>query len=180
VIRDEDGDPSNDIHQVIVGTASSLHRNGTFDGDNGSWTPDSIFHAKENGYILVEIKDDDVQLTWKHRIGTHVFKNGGDYFQFLTNISGDPQITTSFQLAQNYPNPFNPTTIINYELPITNYVDLSIYNTLGQKVATLVNEKRKAGIHQVTWDASGYASGIYYYKIETGEFQDVKKMILLK
>jgi photosystem II stability/assembly factor-like uncharacterized protein len=85
-----------------------------------------------------------------------------------------------FNLAQNYPNPFNPTTIINYELPITNYVELSIYNTLGQKVAILVSQRQDAGYYKVQWDARGLASGVYYYKIKAGEFRDVKKMILLR
>ena len=85
-----------------------------------------------------------------------------------------------FALNQNYPNPFNPVTMINYQIPMINDVELSIYNILGQKVATLVNERKQAGYHQVEWDASGLASGIYYYRIEAGEFQDVKKMILIK
>jgi hypothetical protein len=89
-------------------------------------------------------------------------------------------VPIQFSLSQNYPNPFNPSTKINYELPITNDVNLSIYNLLGQKVATLVNEQKQAGSHQVAWDASGFPSGVYYYRIEAGEFQDVKKMILLK
>jgi hypothetical protein len=86
----------------------------------------------------------------------------------------------TFKLYKNFPNPFNPTTKINYELPIANYVDLSIYNLLGQKVVTLVNERQQPGHHQVLWDASEFASGVYYYRIEAGEFQDVKKMILIK
>ena len=61
-----------------------------------------------------------------------------------------------------------------------NDVDLSIYNILGQKVATLVNEKQKAGSYQVEWDASGFASGVYYYRLEAGDFVDIKKMILLQ
>jgi CubicO group peptidase (beta-lactamase class C family) len=85
-----------------------------------------------------------------------------------------------YTLRQNYPNPFNPVTMINYQLPMINDVDLSIYNILGQRVATLVNEKQKAGSYQVEWDASGYASGVFYYRIEAGEFQDVKKMVLLR
>jgi hypothetical protein len=85
-----------------------------------------------------------------------------------------------FNLNQNYPNPFNPMTTIKYQLPINSDVELSIYNLLGQKIATLVSEKQKAGYHQVEWDASGFASGIYYYRIEAGEFQDVKKMILIR
>jgi predicted GH43/DUF377 family glycosyl hydrolase/predicted esterase len=90
------------------------------------------------------------------------------------------KIPLIFELEQNYPNPFNPKTMINYQLPMTNNVELSVYNLLGQRVAILVNKRQKAGYHQIEWDASGFASGIYYYSIEAGEFQDVKKMILLK
>jgi hypothetical protein len=85
-----------------------------------------------------------------------------------------------FYLAKNYPNPFNPSTIINYELRITSVVDLSIYNILGQKVASLVSQKQSAGKYQVQWDGSSYSSGVYYYVLKTGEFLDVKKMILLR
>jgi len=99
----------------------------------------------------------------------------------LTGI-GNPASSSlvSFRLRQNYPNPFNPTTIINYELPITNNVDLSIYNLLGQKVVTLVSEKQKAGHHQVEWDASRFATGIYFYILRAGDYRDVKKMVLLR
>jgi hypothetical protein len=89
-------------------------------------------------------------------------------------------LLSSFNLYQNYPNPFNPSTMISYQLPMTSEVELSIYNILGQKVQTLVLEKQNAGNLQVEWDASGFSSGIYYYKIEAGEFQDVKKMVLLR
>ena len=85
-----------------------------------------------------------------------------------------------FVLEQNYPNPFNPKTIINYELRITNEVDLSIFNVLGQKVATLVSGKQTAGAYQAEWDASQFASGVYYYVLKTGEFRDVRKMVLIK
>jgi hypothetical protein len=90
------------------------------------------------------------------------------------------QLPISYSLKQNYPNPFNPVTMINYQLPMINDVELSIYNLLGQKVATLVDERQQAGYHQVEWDASNFSSGIYYYRIEAGEFQDVKKMILIR
>jgi hypothetical protein len=104
----------------------------------------------------------------------------GDSNSITTDISRQPDLPKAFFLSQNYPNPFNPTTKINYELPITNYVNLSVYNLLGQKVVILVDEKQNAGSYQVEWDGSGYASGIYYYKIKAGDFQDVKKMILLR
>lgn len=87
---------------------------------------------------------------------------------------------SDFSLSQNYPNPFNPNTMINYQLPMTSAVELSIYNLLGQRVATLVNDRKIAGHHRVEWDASGYSSGIYYYQLKAGEYQYLKKMILIK
>jgi hypothetical protein len=105
----------------------------------------------------------------------------------ISDIGENRTTPLGFYLSQNYPNPFNPKTIIKYELParsegglITNYVNLSIYNTLGEKVAKLVSERQQAGSHQAIWDASGFASGVYYYRLEVGEFRDVKKMVLLK
>jgi aminopeptidase N len=86
----------------------------------------------------------------------------------------------SYKLEQNYPNPFNPKTRINYELQMTNEVDLSIYNVSGQKVTTLVSEKQLAGNHQVVWQAASFASGVYYYVLKAGEYRNVKKMVLIK
>jgi beta-glucosidase len=85
-----------------------------------------------------------------------------------------------YQLQQNYPNPFNGKTIITYHIPITDNVDMSIYNLLGQKIASLVSEKQQAGYHRVEWDAGKLASGIYCYCIKSGEFEQVKKMLLIK
>jgi hypothetical protein len=95
-------------------------------------------------------------------------------------INFQMNLPEQFKLWQNYPNPFNPKTIINYEFPITNSVDLTIYDMLGQKVETLVSEKQAAGHHQVEWNAENLPSGVYYYMIKSGDFRDVKKMILLK
>ena len=92
----------------------------------------------------------------------------------------DQLIPKTFSLSQNYPNPFNPHTVISYQLPVISEVNLSIYNLLGQKVTTLVNETQQVGSYQVEWDANEMASGIYYYRIEAGKFQDVKKMVLIR
>jgi hypothetical protein len=99
-----------------------------------------------------------------------------------TTISDqDDKSPVQFVLEQNYPNPFNPKTIINYKLPITNYVELNIYNLLGEKVAILVSGRKEAGHHQVEWDASGQASGVYLYRLRTGiGFVETKRMVLLK
>ncbi len=86
----------------------------------------------------------------------------------------------SFELSQNYPNPFNPVTQIRYSLPVDCKVKLEIYNILGQKVETLVNRRQKVGYKAVKWDADSFSSGIYFYRIEAGNFTKARKMILLK
>ena len=97
-----------------------------------------------------------------------------------TAIKYNIMIASDYKLYQNYPNPFNPVTIIKYELPITDYVELNIYNLLGQKIATLVNKKQTAGTHQVEWNAERFASGVYYYIMRTGDFNLTRKMVLIK
>jgi len=89
-------------------------------------------------------------------------------------------IPSNFELSQNYPNPFNPSTVIKFALPENSKVLLEVYNILGEKVATLINTEMKAGYHSFTFDARNLTSGVYFYRIETSKFKDVKKMILVK
>ncbi|MDF1611783.1 putative Ig domain-containing protein [Stygiobacter electus] len=90
------------------------------------------------------------------------------------------EIPASFELYQNYPNPFNPTTSIKFGLPKESHVRLSVYTILGQEVATLVNNVMSAGYHTVNFDASNLPSGMYIYKIDAGDFSQIKKMLLMK
>jgi hypothetical protein len=85
-----------------------------------------------------------------------------------------------FALQQNYPNPFNPSTVIRYQLPVNSKVSLKIYDLLGREIATLVNEEQSAGWKEVDWNATTVASGIYFYKIQSGSFIETKKMLLVK
>lgn len=85
-----------------------------------------------------------------------------------------------YNLAQNYPNPFNPSTSIKYSIPKSGIVKLVIYDLLGREIQTLVNENKEVGTHEVQFDASNLASGAYFYRIESGDFTDVKKMVLIK
>ncbi len=87
---------------------------------------------------------------------------------------------TTFALDQNYPNPFNPTTMIRFSLPTASVVTLNVYNTLGEKVVTLLNGQMESGYHQVSFDAANLPSGLYLYEIKAGEFSSIKKMILMK
>ena len=92
---------------------------------------------------------------------------------------------TEFALHQNYPNPFNPITTLRYELPENGLVNITIYDMLGRKVKTLVNQTQDAGYRSVVWDATNdygklVSAGIYLYQIQAGEYMQTKKMVLLK
>jgi len=85
-----------------------------------------------------------------------------------------------FALGQNYPNPFNPSTTFKYEIPKESYITLKVYDILGREVTTLVNEQQRAGYYEIDWNAVNNSSGVYFYKIQAGDYVDTKKMILLR
>ena len=98
------------------------------------------------------------------------------------NLTGLP---TNYQLSQNYPNPFNPSTTIEFDVPRSSFVSIDIYNQLGQKVNNLVHQKVVAGSYRVDWDGrdnmgNQVATGIYFYRMQAGDYIENKKMILLK
>ncbi|MDI6802647.1 MAG: T9SS type A sorting domain-containing protein [Bacteroidota bacterium] len=96
------------------------------------------------------------------------------------NSVGGEAIPAVFSLNQNYPNPFNPSTVIKYQLAADNYTTLKVYNIIGKEVATLVNGNQTAGYHQVTFDAAQLSNGIYFYKLQSGNNVEVKKLTLVK
>lgn len=101
--------------------------------------------------------------------------------RLITGITNNHnEIPNSYALRQNYPNPFNPTTIISYQIPKAGNVKLIVFDILGREVKTLVNEVKKAGNYSIEFNASSYASGVYFYKIESGSFTNSKKMLLVK
>ncbi|MBE2217640.1 MAG: T9SS type A sorting domain-containing protein [Ignavibacteria bacterium] len=89
-------------------------------------------------------------------------------------------IVKEFKLSQNYPNPFNPTTKINFSIPKSDYVSLRVYDMLGREVKVLVNGPLTAGEYETDFDAKGLSSGMYYYSLRSGDYVDVKKMVLVK
>ncbi|MBN8571781.1 MAG: T9SS type A sorting domain-containing protein [Ignavibacteria bacterium] len=105
--------------------------------------------------------------------------NGNYKYYDLQNevVIGVPD---KFALMQNYPNPFNPSTKINYELPITNFVNLKIFDIAGKEVAQLINGVQQAGYYAVDFNAAGLSSGTYFYKLTSDKFSDVKKMVVVK
>ncbi|MCX7878671.1 MAG: T9SS type A sorting domain-containing protein, partial [Ignavibacteria bacterium] len=122
---------------------------------------------------------------------------GGVYFQgtlsggedafiskFERSITGikpiGRNIPDKFALYQNYPNPFNPVTSIRFDIPKESDVKITVYDTRGTEVSELVNQSLKAGTYEITFNASSLSSGIYFYTIETVEFKDTKKMMIVK
>ena len=112
----------------------------------------------------------------------------------VTSIEEEENIIDDFRLEQNYPNPFNPSTKIRYAIPLLSdrtpleggarggsiNVQLKVYDVLGNEIATLVNEEKPAGIYEVEFDASKLPSGIYFYRLQAGNFTDARKMMLLR
>jgi hypothetical protein len=86
----------------------------------------------------------------------------------------------TYSISQNFPNPFNPSTVITYSIPVSSNVIINVYNVLGELIRTLVNENQEAGIYKVNFDAQGLSNGVYFYKIQAGNYTETKKMLLLK
>jgi photosystem II stability/assembly factor-like uncharacterized protein len=113
-------------------------------------------------------------------IGTH---GGGVFRSKESTVTVEDftlEMPNSFSLAQNYPNPFNSSTTIQFSLPKTSFVTLKVYNMLGEEVSTLVAENLTGGNYHIEWDATGFVSGVYYYRLEVGGFVETRKLILLK
>ena len=104
----------------------------------------------------------------------------GTYFVEEENEPKNTQSPYKFSLNQNFPNPFNPSTMIEYTIANAGFVKMKVYDVLGKEVATLVNQKQNPGSYNVLFDASKLSSGVYFYKIESGNFTQVRKMILVK
>jgi hypothetical protein len=139
--------------------------------------PADIFEVAsyKTGYSATDIflKNDLVYLS--------DLSDGLYIFQYVpTSIIDESADQYRCGLKQNYPNPFNPLTNIEFTIPRADFVSLKIYNLLGQLIATVVNEKFKAGSHVLSWHANGFASGVYLYRLQAGQYSETKKLILLK
>jgi hypothetical protein len=178
VFRDIDGDGLADL---IVGNADGkivLYHNNM----NISWVADNSYFAfveplREAAPAFADIDaDGDADLfVGASKGGVHFYRN-----DLVTAVGERQSLPSSISLHQNFPNPFNPGTNIQYSLPARQHVVLKIYNLLGKEIATLVNGVQEAGLKTVAWDASGSASGIYFYQLRTDRITETKKMILLQ
>jgi hypothetical protein len=155
---------------------------GTRRGGNYRIVADGPFKVEQ--WPVVALNSQQIVFSWmdnRRSKGSDIFAKIATWdWKGVSSVAIQQQFHGDFSLFQNYPNPFNPSTVISYQLPVSSHVELSIFNLLGQKVVTLVSEKQSAGIHQLNWDAKGLASGVYLYRLEAGEFVQVKKLILMR
>jgi hypothetical protein len=132
--------------------STGVHILGSFSGLNNSITMTEVFISDENG--------------------NGVITSNGE--------NGNIGIPKDFSLNQNYPNPFNPVTMISFQLPKSGFTNLKIYDVTGRLVKTLVSELKQAGYYKLEFEASSLSSGVYFYKLSSGDFILAKKMIVLK
>jgi hypothetical protein len=128
---------------------------------------DNVYFYKVCAFNDIGISDFSNTVTAMTKANTgisnQIFSQAGEYF-----------------LADNYPNPFNPSTTIKFGIPVNSFVSLKIYNSNGKEVETILNNRLSSGTYTFNWNAAGFSTGVYFYKLETNQFTNVKKMILVK
>jgi hypothetical protein len=138
--------------------------------------------AIDQGTIAPMIENYRTQLCWNNFMANPEIPTMLESIGWVVGIEDDglPPVGT-YSLSQNYPNPFNAETIIHFILPKSATVNLEVYSILGERVAVIYQgEKFETGAHKVTFNNPNLASGLYFYKLETGKFKEIKKMLLIK
>ena len=158
---------------VLAGTNNAVNLSTNY-GSN--WTVKNEGFPTGYGILSLKIFDNYVfagtayQSVWR--------RNLSEMLSYINKISDN--IPLEFSLHQNFPNPFNPYTIIKFEIPEISLINLSVYDATGKEIETLINKQLTPGIYQIRWNASQYAGGVYFYKLNTNNYSETRKLILLK
>jgi len=145
-----------------------------------NYTPTSAADWKSRAFVL-PVGTNKVRFRAKSAFGNNLYIDNTCLSNPITGVTPITlEIPSVYSLSQNYPNPFNPVTKINFALPKQGFVTLKIYDVLGREVKTLVNEVKAAGHFSVDFNASEFSSGVYFYRMESNGFNDIKKMMLIK
>ena len=166
---------------------NALAVNGTslFAGTNGG-----VYLSTNNGTSWTQVNANltDTSVSSLAIMGTNLIagtRGSGVWMRPLSEMitavkSVKNQVPIQFRLDQNYPNPFNPITTINYSIPKTGQITLKVYDVLGKEIATLVNEEESSGNYHIQFNANRLASGVYFYRLHSGNFVMTKKLLLMK
>ena len=141
--------------------------------DTATYSYEALTTTEAPSFILVGVTDDDSSSVQVDEIWYNERPAG-------LGISDEAPIASRYELGQNYPNPFNPTTHIRFNIPETANAKLTVFNVMGEEVATLVNGVMQAGGHTVSWNAASMPTGVYFYQLESGNFSQTKKLLLVK
>jgi len=176
----------NALHIVFIKSVSGhfdvCYKRSTDSGVN--WDPDLLLtnNSLNSENTSISVSNSTVNILWTD------LRHGNEEIYYKKNPTGNPigiitisnEVPTNFRLQQNYPNPFNPVTNIKFDLPKREFVKLVINDITGKEVALLVNEELDPGVYSVNWNAENQTSGIYFYRFISGNFTEVRKMIVLK
>ena len=141
--------------------------------DTATYSFEALTTTEAPTFIIVGVTDDDSSSIQIDEIWYNDRPAG-------LGISDDAPIATRYELGQNYPNPFNPTTHIRFNIPETANAKLTVFNVMGEEIATLVDGVMQAGGHTVSWNAASMPTGVYFYQLESGNFSQTKKLLLVK
>jgi hypothetical protein len=190
-------DISNSFYPAIFGSGQNLHivwqdvRDGNWEiyykrsTDAGlTWPPDTrlTVNGYDSFFPSVAVTGTSVNILWQDN------RDGNFEMYFKQDPTGNPvgiteissEVLKNYSISQNYPNPFNPSTDIKFDVPKQSYIKIMIYDNLGKEISTLVNGQFNPGTYKVNWNASNYPSGVYFYRILSGNYEKTKKMILIK
>lgn len=172
---------------VVIGLLPQMTPEYKPDLEAGSGTVANLVFEVNDGSVqeisieTVTLEDPYHDLLFVYHDGDEIRTEKPEIDNVTVSLSDkNDAMPQEFYLAQNYPNPFNPTTTFEFALPTTQHVTLDVYNVLGQKVSTLVDDNLNAGVHQITWEASDASSGVYFYRLTTDNNTETRKMMLLK
>ncbi len=163
---------------IVYAKVGSEFKNYGVSNSGGQYT---VTKLAPGGYTLIAHRMGFSPVTLEAKIFNSSLSGVNVIFENPIGI--DPpsvNIPSRFSLSQNYPNPFNPVTIIKFDIPKEGFVKLAVYDILGRETAVLINREMKAGSYSADWNASGFPSGIYFYRLESADYKETKKMILIK
>lgn len=187
--------PISNVNSYEEATLNSVVLSGTGDITQFAENTDQLYCEMDSlSTLTLKFDMSGISALGKNKVRDYIFVSVGRYvdsnpndnsdgnYSLLRNTGNDPSrsLPLQYKLYTNYPNPFNPMTLIKYDIKYSGLVKVRIFNATGQLVTELVNEIQNAGSYEVAFDGSGLASGVYFYKLEAGDFAESKKMVLIK
>ena len=178
------GDGLNGQVYTLASYNGKLYAGGEFGNNIAEWdgVQWSTVGGGTNGPVVFLLAQDNKLYAGGNftAAGSQPAKNIAVWSDNVSSVKNNKTNPDKFCLFQNYPNPFNPVTRIEFQIPISGFVSLKVYNALGKEISILINEYKSAGYYQVHFDAENLPSGTYFYQIQSGNYSSVKKMIFIK